>query len=859
MTMVHGGRSVRRVLAGVSILSAIGLSSAPRPAWSWSEGDIAPIAQITLDAEVAPRATPGVTAGIAFNNGKRWSGAAGFANKDGTRKLAATDQMRIGSQTKTYTGTIILQMVQEGKISLDDTLEKWLPALNVPQADKITIRNLLDMTSGIPEYLGAPAAALSTPVPCPTSAQTVLDEWVVRRGLMPAKPSDLVRASNCLPNTGLHKMSYSNTNFVLLGMIVEKIAGCGEFPSPSCYVAELRNRVLKRVPGLKATSFPTSAAFPGPPVSDGYARAVAKDPITGMGSLMNPDANEYVDFTRVEPQVPWSAGAMISTADDELIWSSQLATNQFGLLSSEMQAKRITETVPGEVSGVPAQYGLGVYYMRSLLNGANMLGHAGSIPGYTSNVFRRIDNETDYSANVATFSLADQFSAPILVWILDRNVWSAIDSRGNCGSGGPKPYCTGDSVRLSSLQVARALTLRPSGKSYDTYVPTDNGLAPIPGQTPVPTVAFYGHKQSAIALGGAATFTIEPKAALALVGNQSAAIGLKGNKNTVSIGGNVTASGRDVAGLHDAGSGNVMTVGGQVSSSVVWWNPDQQLPGAYSTQIVAVDGDVSAAIDLAGNSGKLTVDGLVQTQRIKTNAVQLRPEARGYVLSIGSQGTVIGPIVLHGAKNALSIAPGGMGLYVQESRALAPKPPQLPQSPQLTATPGQLNSFALRNVPLNPPTDQYVSAGAPGLPPVRRPPSIPRKLTSPTLNETLAVSAPPPSMLVLRGSGNAVTIGGTLIGAIPAGYQSGYTQDVVAVYEQGIGNTLTIGPTGTVIGDILSRGQGTRLRLDGTAKGDVTITGASTVIEGNGRIEGKLTINGIAVTQQGNLKFGPAP
>src|ERR1700712_3548575 len=108
MTMIHGGRSVRRVLAGVSILSAVGLCSAPRPAWSWSEGDIAPIAQITLDAEVAPRATPGVTAGIAFKNGKRWSGAAGSANKNGTRKLAAIDQMRIGSQTKTYTGTIIL-------------------------------------------------------------------------------------------------------------------------------------------------------------------------------------------------------------------------------------------------------------------------------------------------------------------------------------------------------------------------------------------------------------------------------------------------------------------------------------------------------------------------------------------------------------------------------------------------------------------------------------------------------------------------------------------------------------------------------------------------------------------------------
>jgi CubicO group peptidase (beta-lactamase class C family) len=846
------------VLAGVSILSAIGLSSAPRPAWSWSEGDIAPIAQITLEAEIGPRATSGISAGIAFKNGKHWSGAAGSADKDGTRKLGAIDQMRIGSQTKTYTGTVILQMVEEGKISLDDTLAKWLPALNVPHADVITIRSILDMTSGVPEYLGAPAVALKKGGSCSDSSENslVIDEWVRQRGLMTATPTELVTASNCLQNTGLGKMSYSNTNFALLGMIAEKI-GCGESPPPNCYIDELRRHVLSRMPGMKATTFPATADFPGPPFSDGYARAVAGVAIKGAVSLLNPDANEYVDFTRVQPQVPWTAGAMISTADDELIWGSQLAGNQFHLLTDAMQRDRLTVTDKnsGEVAGIPAKYGLAIYYMKSLLNSAEMLGHSGSIYGYTSNVFRRTDKETDYAANVATFALSDQFSAPALVWILDRNVWGAIDSKGNCG-GGPEPYqriCTGDSVRLSSLAVARALTLRPSGKSYDTYVPTANGLDRTPAQTPVPTVAFYGHKQSAVALGGAAKLTIEPKAALAMVGNQSAAVGLNGSKNTVSIGGNVTASGRDVAGLRDTGSGNMMTVGGQVSGSVVWWNPDQQLPGLSSTQLVALDKDVSAAVDLAGSNGRLTIDGLVQTQRIKTKAVQLRREARGYVLSIGSQGTVIGPIVLDGAKNALSIAPGGMGLYVLESRTLAPT------SAKLTATAGQSNSFALRDVPLNPPTDQYVALGAPGLPPVRRPPPIPRKLTTPALNETLAVSAPPPSMLVLRGSGNAVTIGGTLIGAIPAGYQSDYTQDVVAVYEQGIGNTLTIGPTGTVIGDILSRGQGTRLRLDGTAKGDVTITGTSTVIEGNGRIEGKLTINGIAVTQQGNLKFGPAP
>ncbi|WP_375413893.1 serine hydrolase [uncultured Bradyrhizobium sp.] len=840
------------------MLSATALLNTPRPAWSWSEGDIAPIAQITLEAEAAQRPTTGVTASIAFKNGKRWSGAAGSADKDGSKKMVATDQMRIGSQTKTYTGTVILQMVEEGKISLDDKLQAWLPALNVDHDREITIRMLLDMTSGVPDYLTGPAAALhGGGCPKPSDNSQVLDEWVRKRGLMTATPAELVAAANCQANTGLGTMAYSNTNFVLLGMIAEKIAGCGEAPPPSCYIDELKRRVLSRVPGLKGTTFPDDADFPQPPFSGGYARAVAKQPIEGASAFANPDADEYVEFTHVKPQVPWTAGAMISTAEDELIWSSQLATNEFRLLSLEMQAKRVTETNPGSVAYIPAQYGLGIYYMQSMLNNKRMLGHAGSIFGYTSDVFRRLDNETDYAANVATFLLTDQFTAPALVWILDRNVWGAIESRGNCGSNAkPAPYqaiCTGDSVRLSSLAVARALTLQPSGKSYDTYVPTADGLHSDNANTPVPTLASYGHHQSALALGGSATLKIEPSAALALVGNQSAAISVKGARNTVSIEGSVAASGRDVTGLRDTGTGNTMTVDGQVNSSVVWWNPDQQLPGTPSTQMVATDRDVSTAIDLAGRNGKLTVDGIVQTQRIKTKAVQVRREARGYALSIGPQGAVVGPIVLAGTGNSLSIAPGGRGLYVSESRALAP------QTALLTAAPGQSNSFVLRNVPLTPPTNQFVSAAAPGLPPIRRPLPVPRDLTTAAPTESLSLSPPPPSMLALQGRGNAVKIDGTLIGAIPKEFQSAYTKDVVAVDERGSGNTLTIGQTGTVIGDIILRGRGTRLRLDGTAKGDVKITGASTVIEGNGRIEGKLTINGTTVSQQGNLKFGPAP
>ena len=867
MTEFRKGQPAQHWLAGVLMISAIGLSIAPRPAWSWSEDDIAPVAQISMEAEVAPRTTPGVTASITFRDGKHWSGASGYADKDGTRKLVAADQMRIGSQTKTYTGTVILQMIEEGKLSLDDTLLKWLPDSMVPQAGQITIRNLLDMTSGIPDYLDTPAAGLSGPCPAssPSSSPppTVLDVWVTQRGLTGATPAQLIAASNCVPSTGLGKMAYSNTNFVILGSIAEKIA-CGEAPPANCFIDELRRRVLRRVPGLTSTVFPSNPEFTQPAFSGGYARVVADAPVTGMVSLLNPDADTYLDFTRVQPAVPWTAGAMISNADDETIWASQLAGNRFQLLSPDMQHKRLTEVVTGNVAGVPAKYGLAIYYMRSLLNNADLVGHSGSIPGYTSNVSRRTDNDTDYGANVATFTLADNFTAPSLVWILDRNVWGAIDSAGNCSDKTPAHHdltCKGDSVRLSSLAVGHALTLEPSGKTYDTYVP-----APPPSNTsaimvntpiitrkaPVPTVAFYGHNQSAVALSGSAMLKIEPDAALAMVGNRSAAICLKGNRNTVSIGGSVTATGRDVAGLHDTGSDNTMTINGEVSGSAVWWNPDLPYYGMPSVDVVAVPGDTSAAVDLGGSNGKLTIGGVVQTQRIKTAAVQVEPEGRDYTLSIGSKGTVVGPIVLAGSRTSLSIAAGGIGLYVLESRTLAPTAAKLTAS---VATSGAWN-FALRELPPIPASNTFVAAGVPGIPPILRPALAPARLAP---NTTMSKSPPQPAMLTLAGSSNSVTIDGTLIGAIPTDFQSDYTQNVVAVDDTGTDNTITIGPNGTVIGDIMLRGQGTRVRFDGTAKGNVTVTGSSISVEGNGRIEGKLTINGTAVSQHFNLKFGSVP
>jgi hypothetical protein len=575
-----------------------------------------------------------------------------------------------------------------------------------------------------------------------------------------------------------------------------------------------------------------------------------------------------VNFSFVDPSVPNTAGAMISTADDETIWASQLTENKFRLLSPEIQQQRVTEVVRGEVAGIPALYGLGIYYMRSLLNDSDMLGHAGSIYGYTSAVFHRTDTNTDYSANVAAFFLTDQFSAPVVVWLLDRNVWGAINAHGNCGDiAAPSAgdlTCSGASVRQSALILTGgSLTLLPSGSSYNTYVPPASSGDPIPNaQTPVPTLAFYNHELAGVDVRGPATLSVQAGAALSTAGNGSAAITLSGAGSTIDIAGLVTAAGFKVAGLRDSGTGNKVTVSGDVTSSIVWWNPDLP-PLAGSTSVVAKPGDDSAAFDLAGNGGtlsgdaaNLTVSGLIRTQRIGTAAVQVRPGSKGYVLSIAPNGKVIGPMILAGDDSSLAIAHGGTALYVTESAALAPH--------------AELAQLKIRR------PAQVQSLGAPGMPAVSGAAALASQQLSIHANlsggPTAAPTAPgtekleaaraqpqrvPPLVIGLAGRGNKVEIGGTVIAALRTEDQTDYTQALVAIEDKGTENRLVITPTGLVIGDIVISGQHPQLQIDGTVQGNVTLTDQSATIAGAGTIKGTLTIAGERVSKYGNLHLNP--
>lgn len=293
----------------------------------------------------------------------------GTTELGGGAPVALTDHIRIGSNTKTWTATVILQLVQEGKIALDDPLSKFRP--DVPGGDGITIAQVLDMRSGLYNYSETPELneALDND---PEKVWTPEELLALAFTHPPYFP----------PGEGYH---YSNTNYVLLGLIAEQLDGK---PLPEIY----RDRIIGPA-GLSSTSFPeaSDASIPEP-YSHGYFFGSNMLTITdpALPADMQAAAKEGTlapnDVTNVNPSWAWSAGAGISTAEDLATWAEALADGK--VLDADMQSERIASITSTDPSNPEAAgYGWGIAKMGP------MYGHTGELPGYNS--FMGSDPEND--------------------------------------------------------------------------------------------------------------------------------------------------------------------------------------------------------------------------------------------------------------------------------------------------------------------------------------------------------------------------------------------------------------------------------------------------------------------------------
>jgi D-alanyl-D-alanine carboxypeptidase len=292
--------------------------------------------QSILDKHLATNGAPGAIVGVWVPDRGVWVRAQGVADLETGAPLHVGDSVRIGSITKTFVATVVLQLADEGRLTLDDTLGSYVPGML--HGEQITVRHLLAMTSGIANFVEDPqfAEAYQADPLMPFSPQAAIE-------IAQHHPADFA------PGAGFY---YSETNYFLLGLIVEHVTG---LPVSGA----IQQRILDPL-SLTSSALPGNPNMPGP-FSRGYA------PVSGQ---------RLEDVTRANPNVPWAAGGMVSNLHDLSVWAKALATGE--LLSPEMQAQRLQWTaIPG---GEPldARYGLGILSM------AGFLGHNGGIPGYSS-------------------------------------------------------------------------------------------------------------------------------------------------------------------------------------------------------------------------------------------------------------------------------------------------------------------------------------------------------------------------------------------------------------------------------------------------------------------------------------------
>jgi D-alanyl-D-alanine carboxypeptidase len=346
---VAAGRP-RRHLSVLALAALLLLAAAAPAAGSQPSSAELPRQQLQqLLDELVATGQPGAI-GLARHGKETWRGASGLAILDPARPMRPGLRYKIGSITKTFTATVVLQLVGEHKLRLGDSVERWLPGL-VPNGDHITIRQLLQHTSGLFDYAEDPRIA-------EPYLQGDLDfVW---------RPRQLVAIATehpplFPPGTS---WSYSNTGYVLLGLIIRAT-------TDSSVHQQLQTRILRPL-GLRHTSFPVTNPRIAGPHAHGYQ--------LGAGPGGTP-----LDFTGLSPSWAWATGNMVSTVDDVARFHRALLRGRLlppGLL-------RAMQTTVDTGSGF--RYGLGLISIE--LPCGIFWGHEGGLPGYENWALSSSDGE----------------------------------------------------------------------------------------------------------------------------------------------------------------------------------------------------------------------------------------------------------------------------------------------------------------------------------------------------------------------------------------------------------------------------------------------------------------------------------
>lgn len=299
----------------------------------------------------------------------------GARSLGGDQPIGLDDQFRIGSNTKTMTGTVILQLAQEKKLRLDDPVSKY--HLGVPNGENITIEQLLNMRSGLQDYTSAPEFARAVDA-APERIWTPDEMLAISFAQRPV----------FAPGEGY---LYSNANTVLLGLIIEQLTGKT--------LAQVFDQRIFRPLGLTHTLLPAPSSSTIPRAhSQGYMYGTFSDFIKGPLSpeqvaSANAGTLEPMNWTVLNPSWAFSAGAVISTTRDLARYVKALVDGK--LLSDKMQEQRLASVLPIDPNNPD-----GPRYGEAIVKYGELYGHQGELPGFNS--FMGYDPKRDITVVVWT-------------------------------------------------------------------------------------------------------------------------------------------------------------------------------------------------------------------------------------------------------------------------------------------------------------------------------------------------------------------------------------------------------------------------------------------------------------------------
>lgn len=377
----------------IAILSGINAIRLNADSFMFGDAQLAETLQTNLDQSLAanPQAT-GLSATVFAPDGTVWLGFAGVADRESQDSIDADSLFGVGSITKPIVATVVLQLQEEGTLSLDDTLSQWLPDLasDIPNSDRITIRQLLGHTSGIRDYTTEPELIERF-----TNDPTALSQSYTSEQLLSyiaGKPALLE------PGQGF---SYSNSNYVLLGEIIEKATG-------STLASQLQQRIFAPL-GMNQTFFAPQESVSQENLTHSY------DDLDGDGQL--DDLNENLSWTN-------AAGGVVSTAADIAKFSQALFQGEL-LAPATLQTMIHDSSKIGLVGDLENyRYGLGVESGQQPGLG-EFWGHDGATVGWQSDLVYLPDRQITATA-LATAS--ENSSQDIAIQLVLQNLQNTVQS-----------------------------------------------------------------------------------------------------------------------------------------------------------------------------------------------------------------------------------------------------------------------------------------------------------------------------------------------------------------------------------------------------------------------------------------------